>query len=218
MEILAGDWWASGSLWQFIITIIAGIAVGVLGAWATFRSNNPKHRINWWIKSNTPLISLPQFSTGRGPLTVNLGPDQLHQPRIVELVIANQGRRDITADMFHGGEPIRFDLGHEVKAILEVANIPAGSLPPDLATGRQVSLARPVSARGWLDVKPSLLRRGQLVTVTLLVDGDERKVKCERFPLINVTPVEGPPGVRKRAFTEAISIAALSVGSLRFMR
>lgn len=88
MEISAGDWWAEGSVWQFVIPIVVGIAVGALSAWATLRANNPKRKLNWWVQSNTPILTLPQ-SAASDPLTVNFHGVQLKKPRIVELTIVN---------------------------------------------------------------------------------------------------------------------------------
>lgn len=216
MENLAGDWWASSTFWQFVITTAVALLIGWLSAWATFRASNPKRKLNWWVESNTPLISLSQFSTNGGPLTVSLGPTRLDNPRIVELRIANQGRRDITAAMFHGNQAIRFSFGTEVHTILDVASTPSGSVRPDLATYRNISLAAAATRiRGGIDVKPSLLMRGQVITITVLVDGDENPVKCESAPLVDVKVVSDPPGTVTRGLAAAIQGTTIAFGPLR---
>ncbi|MFE2360682.1 hypothetical protein [Streptomyces virginiae] len=215
MEIVAGEWWESGSWWQFAITITAGLVVGSLAAWATMRSNNPKRKINWWVQSNTPLMS-EQFAGGN--LTVNFVGIPVASPRIVELVIANTGRRDITAGMFHNGEAMKFDFDADVCTILDIATSPSGSVLPSTNTGAWVVVGNETSGESWLEIKPSLLRRGQVVTVTILVDGDEKPVRCVGFPLVDVEQVSVPSGARSRVITEVLGEAVISVGPISIRR
>ncbi|WP_329321607.1 hypothetical protein [Streptomyces sp. NBC_01262] len=187
MEILAGQWWESGSWWQFAITIVASLVLGGLATWSTMRSNNPKRKISWRVQSNTALFESPRLSTGaRVPLSVSLGQTRLAKPRIVELVIANQGRRDITAAMFHEGAAMKFDFGIDVSAVLEVTTTPAGSLCPEVDTWQELIPGTGGRMRGGLEIRPCLLSRRQSVTVTVMVDGDEVPVRCTRFPLVDV--------------------------------
>ncbi|MFD9813995.1 hypothetical protein [Streptomyces sp. NPDC059080] len=193
METVAGDGWASASFWQFVITTVASFAVGGLGAWATLRSSNPKRKVNWWIQSNTPLISSPLFSADdETALSVRFRGTKLRRPRIIELVVANEGRRDITAAMFHGNEPITFDLGAMVCLILEVTTRPSGSVRPSFETPLWTSIGDRTSGENWLNIPPCLLSRGQVVTVTVLVDGDEKPVECLTAPLVEVPVVSEP--------------------------
>ncbi|MFF4727203.1 hypothetical protein ACFY3M_17980 [Streptomyces mirabilis] len=194
MKILAGDWWASGSFWQYVITTLAGILIGVLGAWATLRANNPKRRLNWWVESNTPLIN-PSLPTAGGALTVQLGGRQLRKPRTIELVLANDGRHAITSSMFHGGASVRFDFdGVGVIAILGVVTKPTGSVRPTFDIGPVTTVGGIITAEDWVDLPPSLLSRGQVVMVTVLVDGDEKDVKCVSAPLVDVDVTNQPRG------------------------
>ncbi|MFJ8045940.1 hypothetical protein ACIRBX_36055 [Kitasatospora sp. NPDC096147] len=194
MNILAGDWWSAGAFWQYVITTVVGVLVGALAAWATIRSANPKRVINWWVKSNTSLI-VPQLPAGGGGLTVQLGGQQLQKPRIVELVITNEGSRDITAAMFHNNASIRFGFdGTNVCAVLSVDTQPTGTVLPSLDIGPVVSVGTARLAEDWVDVLPSLLSRGQAVTVTVLVDGDEKDVRCIGAPLVDVEVTNHPRG------------------------
>ncbi|MGW7465851.1 hypothetical protein ACWGJT_14370 [Streptomyces xantholiticus] len=215
MEIVAGEWWESGSWWQFAITITAALAVGALAAWATMRSNNPKRKINWWVQSNTPLMS-EQFAGGN--LTVNFLGIPVASPRIVELVIANAGRRDITAGMFHNGEAMKFDFEADVCTILDLTTSPGGSVLPSRNTGAWTVVGNQTSGESWLEIEPSLLRRGQVVTVTVLVDGDEKPVQCVRFPLVDVEQASVAPGARSRALTDALADTVFSLGPISIRR
>ncbi|GEK04518.1 hypothetical protein [Streptomyces sp. 1-11] len=213
MEKLASKWWESGSWWQFVITILAGLIVGVLGAWAAFRSANPKRRVNWWIQSNTPLFDRP---AGDGALlNVTLGSVRLSSPRIVELVISNSGRHDVTAEMFHGAEPIKFDFDHAVAAVLDVASAPEGTLLPQIETWQELIPLTGGQHQGGLLLKPSLLRRGQTITVTVLIDGDEKPVRCVQFPLVDVDQTSVRPGSLSREVADVLQDASVYIGPLR---
>jgi hypothetical protein len=220
MTPLAGDWWASGSLWQFVITIISGIAVGVLGAWATLRSSDPKRKVVWWVQSNTPLIRPDEDRT----VAVTLQGLPLNNPRVVELVIANQGSRDITADMFHANDSMRFDFGVYVCKILDIATQPGGSVRPSLEAGPYRLVASGtvpsrVEFSTWVEFAPSLLSRGQVVTVTVLVDGYAPQVVCVSAPLVDVQVREGTermPPTPQASFDTSVRRLALAfvAGSL----
>lgn len=207
MEIFASAWWQEGSLSQFLIVLLAGAAVGGLGAWATLRASNPKRQLNWWVQSNTPLMSVPGTS-GESELAVTFHGAPLASPRIVELVIANSGRRDITATMFHASQPIRFDFGVPVCTILDATTTPAGSVRPMFDTAGWVVVARDGSGECWVDVAPSLLSRGQEVVMTVLVDGAEKTVECSRYPLVDVK--QRPVPLRGRTYANAIGTGLLA--------
>ncbi|MFF3793766.1 hypothetical protein ACFYXW_27600 [Streptomyces sp. NPDC001981] len=180
MFVIAGEWWENVDVWAIIVSSFVGILVGVLGAWAAFRSANPKRRLNWWVRSNTPLIqSLPRMGTNPHPsheLRVSLGGSALTKPRIVELVIVNQGRHDITAGMFAGDLSLKFDFEVPVVAMVHVDATPAGMWP--------VFAVEP--GRPLLELMPTLIKRRQVLTATVIVDGDERDVKIDQEPLVDV--------------------------------
>uniref|UniRef100_A0AAU2A2U5 Uncharacterized protein n=1 Tax=Streptomyces sp. NBC_00093 TaxID=2975649 RepID=A0AAU2A2U5_9ACTN len=213
METLAGEWWESGSWWQFAITISVSLMAGALAAWAALRSTNPKRKINWWIQSNTPLFNRP---AGDGALlNVALGSVRLSSPRIVELVISNSGSRDVTASMFHEGESINFDFDEDVSAILDVVTDPEGTLLPRIEAWRTLIPATGGRHRGGILIKPSLLRRGQTIAVTVLVDGEEKPVQCAQFPLIDVDQSNVRPGSLSREVVDVLPNTFLHVGPFR---
>ncbi|MEU0030861.1 hypothetical protein [Streptomyces sp. NPDC006335] len=214
MKKLAGEWWESGSWWQFAITISVSLLVGALAAWAALRSTNPKRKINWWLQSNTPLFNRP---AGNGALlNVTLGSRQLSSPRVIELVLSNSGRRDVTASMFHEEESIKFDFDHEVAAVLNVTTDPEGTLLPQIETWQELIPGTGGTQRGGLIIKPSLLRKGQTVTVTVLIDGEEKPVRCVQFPLIDVEQSTVRPSSFPQGVVDGLQgAAALYIGPFR---
>ncbi|MFE4527152.1 hypothetical protein ACFRMO_08130 [Streptomyces anulatus] len=209
MTTLAANWWDSGSWWQLAITIAASLMVGAAGALATLRAANPKRKITWWVQSNTPIVNerYPRARTASaGGMAVTLDGHTLAQPRVVELIIANTGRRDITAAMFHDGDPISFGFDVDVCTILDATTKPAGSTQPVLHTGA-FSATDPIGfADKHVEVAPSLLRRGQVVTVTVLLNGEEEPVQCTDFPLVDVKMANESLGSALSAVVESTTI------------
>ncbi|MFF3489254.1 hypothetical protein ACFYXC_39360 [Streptomyces sp. NPDC002701] len=204
MEILAGQWWHNIDVWTIVIAAVVSLLVGWIGAWATLRSNNPKQELGWWEQSNTPLFAESRYAGQTGPLTVQLGHTRLEKPRIIDLVIMNLGRRDITAAMFHEGAPLRFSFGAPVLVILEYESRPAATLGQLIDTYVDIGSMPTAPTVGGIELKPTLLRKGQVVTITVLVDGGRAATRCTDFPLVDVTEVTEPPGTRARTFAGSV--------------
>ncbi|MET7574953.1 hypothetical protein ABZT04_41795 [Streptomyces sp. NPDC005492] len=168
------------------------VLVGGLAVWATLRSANPKRKINWWVRSNTPLFE--RLAGDGAMLTVSLGTARLTHPRIIELILSCSGDRDVTAEMFYERKQIKFDFDHAVAAVLDVSSDPADALLPGIDKWQELIPGTGGMQRGGLLVEPSLLRRGQTVTVTVLIDGEEKPVRCVQFPLVDVEQSNVRPG------------------------
>ena len=196
MQKLAGSpWYHSGTFWQFVGTSVVSLIVGGIAAWATLRSTSPKLKLNWWQKSNTSLLT---FQAQNSVVTVNFLNVPLSNPRVIELVIVNSGRRDITSVMFHGNDAIRFKVDGLVMAILDASTTPGGTAAPDFDLQGVRTVGQQVSAGDWLDLPASLIRRGQAITVTLLVEGGDKPVEIKNAPLVDVKIENQPPGQARR--------------------
>ncbi|MFD5548707.1 hypothetical protein ACFWJQ_18470 [Streptomyces goshikiensis] len=190
MKILAGEWWESGSWWQFVITLLVTATVGFFAGWATLRAANPKRRLVWWEQSNVPLVD-DQFNDG-SLLALQFMGHPLPKPRIVELVITNVGRRDITPAHLQG--PLRFEFGAEVCMILSHSTEPAHAPVPTTDTDAFTIRGAQHTAGTYVAIEPSLFRRGQVYTATVLVNGDAASVTCASAPLIDVDLEMRQPG------------------------
>lgn len=177
-------------VWAIVVAAVVALLVGWLGAWATLRASSPKLKVNWWVRSNTPLINLQRRDEA---IRVQLGHINLEKPRIVELVIANEGRRDITSAMFHDGRPFRFSFGVPVMAVLHSESGPAAG-HHRFSSGYISLPGGRLQGESWVELAPTLLKRKQVVTATVLVDGDEAPVECRQDPLVDVDVVSEAPG------------------------
>ncbi|MFJ6183752.1 hypothetical protein [Streptomyces sp. NPDC092295] len=193
MGHISAAWFEEGSLSQFLIPLAVGVFIGVMGVWGAITAANPKRVFRWWVKSDRPLISHSLDSDSDDGLSVQYGGIPVEAPSIIELAFAIQGRRDITAAMFHNGESIVFDLGAPVISIVDVASEPSDAATPSWSYAGVMVMGRRVTAERWLHVDPSLLRRGQKVVITLLVDGPPENVRCLSAPLVDVKVAYRPP-------------------------
>ncbi|MFJ5732404.1 hypothetical protein [Streptomyces paradoxus] len=176
MKTLAGEWWASGAFWQFAITTFIAVVIGALGAYATIRANNPKRRLDFGVVTNSSLFVTSHEQTGALSVTCNGTP--VARPRIIDLELRNAGRRAITEAQFHGGDPIKFDLGANVVAVLAVSSRPTGSIAPDVRVDPSSSQV--------IQIPASLLAPRQRVRISILVDGPRADVECLAAPLVDV--------------------------------
>ncbi|MGW5333596.1 hypothetical protein [Streptomyces bauhiniae] len=197
MNSMAGEWWENVNVWAIVVAAGIALLVGWLGAWATYRSANPKLRLTWWLRVNSPLIP-PSYATSR--ITVNAAGVQLAAPRIVEFELTNAGRKDITSSMFHNNETIVIDLGVPIVTLLASESRPDGASP---------SLVFPPTKPSQFEVEPSHIARGQSVTFRLLADGPEAEVRIMRKPLVDAPIEEVVPGATARTFAEVAAQAAM---------
>ncbi|MFF3351093.1 hypothetical protein ACFYWN_00395 [Streptomyces sp. NPDC002917] len=198
MNSMAGEWWENVNVWAIVVSAVVALLVGWLGAWAAFRSANPKLRLNWWLRVNSPLIP-PSYATSS--ITVNAAGVQLAEPRIVEFELTNAGRKDITSAMFHNNETIVIDLGVPIITLLASESRPDGAPP---------SLAFPPAKPSQFEIEPSHIARGQSVAFRLLADGPEAKARITRKPLVDVRVEEAAPGATARTLAEvAVEAVAL---------
>ncbi|WP_031513676.1 hypothetical protein [Streptomyces sp. NRRL F-5123] len=179
--LTAAAWYKDGDFWQFAVTTVVALALGALGALATVRASNPKRRLVYRTLANTSLFVASHSATSA--LMVTHGITPVLRPRVIELELKNGGRKDITLDQFHAGAPIKYDLGADIVAVLDVSTEPTGSTPP-------VVEVDPAS-RNSLTVKPFLLARKQVVRISILVDGAQADVQFLSVPLVDVDRREG---------------------------
>ncbi|MEV7199401.1 hypothetical protein [Streptomyces griseoluteus] len=196
--LIAESWYESGSFWQFVITTLAAVALGALGAWATMRASNPKRRLDYSTLTNAPLFIASHSQTGA--LQVTHHGTVVNRPRIVELELRNAGRHDITAAQFHGGQSLKVELGANVVGLLAVKSTPATTLAP--------SVGIDAASSQTIVIPPALLVRKQAVRVTILVDGPKRDVTIQA-PLISVAVREGNKGEQLSRHIDRLAPALL---------
>ncbi|MER6254176.1 hypothetical protein ABT224_22750 [Streptomyces sp. NPDC001584] len=193
MTLLASSWYENGTVWT--ISVGALVAIGVAGfmAWAGLRTVRPKRRLSYCLRRNTSLLNTSDAAAGT--LTVTHGATDLTRPRMVEVELSNDGRMAITDRDFHNGDPITFDVGAPIVAVLSTSSLPSQHRTPVTSVGGQL-----------LKVEPSLLSSRQTVSFSLLVNGPAAGLGCQHS-LIDVP-------LNRREPTDVTHVGCLRQGRL----
>jgi hypothetical protein len=155
VSVLAmGHWYTSGTT----ISIAAALVIGVVGAAVTWCAGfPPKKLIAYRLSEPTSLVSSESLGSARVDLSVTYSGAELSNPYVVTLYAESRSRRDIRSVDFDQGKSLVFDLG--VKILTDLPESSVGAFSID---GNRVELS------------PCLIRRGQLLRVSLLTDGEPR--------------------------------------------
>ncbi|MFG2286316.1 hypothetical protein ACGFOU_09685 [Streptomyces sp. NPDC048595] len=155
--LLAEEWYASDVFWA-AVGGVATLATGFAAAVITHRVGTPKRRLWYGIYRTTRLLA---EETGRVPdLEVRHSGAVLEDPYVVEFRMVSRGRQDISSSSYDAGRPMTFDMGVPILGVLETENQPATSPAPRMTVDTTA-----------LKIGPSLLKKRQMITYTLLVDG-----------------------------------------------
>lgn len=177
MRVLADQWYTSGAFLGF-----AGIAVGlvgiIVGVWAAFRAANPKQRLLYQVSAAVPILT-GESREVRDVVEVLFEGKPLENPQVLEFHLVNAASGDIPADAFNRERPLRIEIGVPVKKVLGCVSVPDGQEVPEITHDGESIL-----------IGPDLIKRRQMVKVTLLLDGADPKVSVPNQSLINVEVCE----------------------------
>jgi hypothetical protein len=142
--------------------------MGILAAWVAWRAANPKRQLEYqWTQ--TQLLASESLGTAEpDSVTVAYKEMPIADPYVFTLTVRSLGRKDIRSSDFDGDRPLVFDIGAEVKAVLD-SKVRGGVL-----TG----LTRSVQ------LSPGLFRPGNVFSFTALTEGPAT-VACHS-PIVDV--------------------------------
>ncbi|MGW6158588.1 hypothetical protein ACWFRM_36530 [Streptomyces sp. NPDC055144] len=176
--ISAESYIGSNDFWNTLIAVFVAVVAALLAAWATLRSVNPRRRLVWRQHVNSNLFRDAGAATAIG---VSYGQSVVSEPRLVELLVKNAGRRDLqSSDFVNADNSLVFDFGVPVVAVLNSAVQPPTAAPSVTShTGSE------------LRIHPGLIAKGQVITFSVLVDGPERDVKPKVASILETPVKEG---------------------------
>ncbi|MGW8887598.1 hypothetical protein [Streptomyces sp. NPDC055749] len=159
--------------------MLAAVLLGGGAIWATLYAVNPKKRLIWRNDVNEAIIP-----DGVSTLSVLHAATPVSDPRLVDLQVKNNGRRDIEPAWFsHDTDALIFDLGTSIVDLVDVSTVPSSTITPAVSyAGSKVHLHR------------SLIAKDQRIKIVALVDGPEGEVACHAAGLLNVKVPSKPSG------------------------
>jgi hypothetical protein len=172
--VASGPWYSSITLWTALGSIFA---FGLLSfaAWAAWSSYIAGRRQVLSYAANVQSL-LPLAPEGDLDITYRGTP--VESPSLVQLRIVNQSRGDIPSTAFDGGKPLGLDLGVPIVAVLSHNDHLSGA---HTAAGGSTHI----------EIGPTLIPRGHLLTLALLISGDQLNLRWDN-PLIGVDIVQEP--------------------------
>jgi hypothetical protein len=174
--ITAESYIGSNDFWNTVITVVATLVVGGVAVWATLAAAKPKRRLLWGEVENFRLIVSRQAAAS---IEIIHDGVPLQNPRVVRLTLKNSGRRDIVSTDFASGDSsLVFDFHNTILSTISTDVEPSSAPEPLLST-----------IGGNLIIRPGLIKSGQKVSISVLVDGDRKTVDCTAAHIVE-TPVE----------------------------
>lgn len=192
MGFLNGSWASSATFWA-VAAVVVGVASVIFG-WIAV---NPKRTLFYDMPTIAPLLNAGDIKD----LKVLHSDQLLSAPQVLEIILASQGRSDISNESFNGGAPLRLDVNAKIVEILRVESV------PDEHGNPKVSIDDTVLAIG-----PSLIGGRQRTSISLLVDGVDPVLSRPSSPLVNVKLAQGSPPSFSR--TPHVRIPFLTVSLL----
>ncbi|QKV77705.1 hypothetical protein [Amycolatopsis sp. Hca4] len=149
-------WYTSGTFLTIAGIVVAAI-MGVGAIVATYRSANPRRRLHLYQSGVASMVHIASKTLG---IKVLQGDQELQNPHLVTVNVSNRGRRDIPRSSFDG--PITLDVGVEIVGQLNASSSGTSGVEP---------MPEVAISGTALVMQPSLIKRKQTLSYSLLVDG-----------------------------------------------
>jgi hypothetical protein len=158
MMTTAGEWYTSGTFWAAFAAI--GTVLGIpLSVWGAYWIANPKRRLTWDFGATAVLPSRAANAV-RTTLEVRHNGRVIVDPHLLEVVLHNDGRRDIPSEAFDAGQPLKVDVGAPILELLPPSSKPPGYRIPSITVEDST-----------LQIGPGLIAKGQRLTLFFFTDG-----------------------------------------------
>jgi hypothetical protein len=191
---IAEKWYASATVWAAAGVVVA-LLVGVAASAVAYVVGFPKRRLLYGMPVMTPLLSTE--ADVKGDLELRRHGTLLADPHVLEIRLIGRGRKDIPSSAYDSGQPIRLDVGARIVKLLQSTSDPQSDRVPKAAV-HETSLT----------IGPSRIGRRQVITYTLLADG-ERPHLTFQSDLIDVDVRQQEPEDLMPMW--AVALSALSV-------
>jgi hypothetical protein len=164
----------------FWVTLLVSILVGALVIIVAIWGVSPRKRLIYGMRT----VRVLDPRAKRDELQVTWEGRLLGHPAyVIDVKVANRGYLDIGNQMFNGDDPLEFNLGANVFAVL------GHSIEPEVAGRPQWGL------RGsLLRINPMIIHRDDVLSFSFLVDGSVPSLtRVDPHPLLDVKVRPGDP-------------------------
>ncbi|MBB5871876.1 hypothetical protein F4553_005255 [Allocatelliglobosispora scoriae] len=176
--LTAAPWYTSGTFWS-AIGIPVAIIIAIVTIWATFRITHPKRQLFYSMPVATPLLNVPSGDPVRRGLEVRRDGVVPADPHVLEVRISSNSRRDIPATAFDRGQPLTLDVAVPIVEVLQSTSAPGSAPLPIFET-----------ADSRILIHPNLIKKQQIITFFVLVDGPNPRLTCPHPQLIDINVTE----------------------------
>jgi hypothetical protein len=163
-------------LGNFVVLVIIPVA-SLIVAILTLLQGRTRRGLSYKLISTVSLVGIKAGARLNGgecvPAEVMRWARTVTRPHLLLISLRASGGKDIRAEDFSGGEPLKIGLGARLVTIVRVD---AGDSPTPEVRKSGTALA----------IYPSLLRDGQRLLFYVLVDGRQPALTCELSPLADV--------------------------------
>jgi hypothetical protein len=174
VDVASGEFYSSALFWS-IAAVVAGVLGTAVIVMATFWVASTKRRLLYSMPVVTPLINGEGEPGVLEDLEVRRRGQLLASPSVVILELEAKGRRDIPRSAFDDGAPVCLDVGAQIIEVLKVTTTPTDrAVPPYKADGLRLLIG------------PCLIGRRQIITFSLLVDGQTPKLSLPEQSLTDI--------------------------------
>lgn len=161
--VIAEQWYQSGTFWTaagVAATLLVGIGA-IIVALLSYNTSKSKRSLDCFLEVIADLGHY--LPAGNSEIQVTKGNKRINEPYLAEVRVKFNGRSDISAADWDSGKPMKLDVHVPIVALVEAKSSPAHySMPDSKVSGSVITL------------EPGLIRRGQAITFTALVDGYPR--------------------------------------------
>lgn len=127
--------------------------------------------ITYELAASIPFLrKIDGIKTG---VSVLHGNQEVADPHVLELKLVSKSGKDIPTDLFDQNRPLSIDVGIPIVALLKTKYEPSQAPYPEAMTNGSA-----------LEIRPSLIRKRQIMTFFLLTDGPAKSL-TEKNPLID---------------------------------
>jgi hypothetical protein len=185
--------------WLTVVLAIVAIAAGIV-AFLTLRAGRARKRLLFSIISRSQLLAAPVAM--RDDLQIRYQEEELNNPHVVAIELANTGTSFIGSDAFDNKRSLQFDVKVPIIKVLTVEHTPTSAPAPV------------ITAEGsTIELHPELIAKDESIKASILTEGqvDAIDVAFKPFGDVTVEIRDRDAWLAQRSRLRAIGLSAVAI-------